>query len=63
MKFFRHYPRWLAMRGRGEWLIYPRLQGARSTEPLGDQDSCTVAAERFGTFEAARAAFAAGGKS
>jgi hypothetical protein len=54
MKFFRHYPRWLAMRGRGEWLIYPRL---------GDQDSCTVAAERFGTFEAARAAFAAGGKS
>jgi hypothetical protein len=54
MKFFRHYRRWLTMRGRGEWLIYP---------PLGDQDSYTVAAERFGTFEAARAAFAAGEQS
>jgi hypothetical protein len=53
-KFFRHYPRWLTMRGRGEWLIYP---------PLGDQDSYTVAAGRLGTFEAARAGFAAGGKS
>jgi hypothetical protein len=42
------------MRGRGEWLIYPRL---------GDQHSYTVPGERFGTFEAARAAFAAGGKS
>ena len=54
MKFCRHYRRWLTMRGRGEWLIYP---------PLDDPDSDTVAAERFGTFKAARAAFAAGGRS
>jgi hypothetical protein len=54
VKFFRNYSRWLTMRGRGEWLIY---------QPLDDPDSYTVAAERFGHFEAARAAFASGGKS
>jgi hypothetical protein len=54
VKFFHNCSRWLTMRGRGEWLIY---------QPLDDHDSYTVAAERFGTFQAARAAFAAGGTS